>query len=68
MCTIICVACGVKKTSQISGRIVGGTTANPYEYRWHVYYTVKTIDEDNYPSTYTAICGGSIINNRYVLT
>ncbi|CAL8138324.1 unnamed protein product [Orchesella dallaii] len=53
--------CGVKpKSSTPGGRVVGGKTADPFEFPW-----LTAIVDSN---TRLAFCGGSLINDRYVLT
>jgi secreted trypsin-like serine protease len=47
------------------GRVVGGTEAKPYEFKWQVVIFTKVIDNGQ---KQTMICGGSVINDRFILT
>jgi hypothetical protein len=55
-------ACGM---TEGQGRVVGGTEAKPYEFKWQVVIFTKVI---NNGQKQTMICGGSVINDRFILT
>ncbi|XP_069803162.1 transmembrane protease serine 13 [Dendropsophus ebraccatus] len=53
-----CSDCGRRKES----RIIGGTEANPGDWPWQVSMQVRT------ESGYEHVCGGTIVNNLWVVT
>lgn len=56
--TVKCSDCGQRKES----RIIGGTAASAGEWPWQVSLQVRT------GSQYEHVCGGTLINNLWVLT
>ncbi|XP_073441343.1 transmembrane protease serine 13 [Dendrobates tinctorius] len=57
--SVRCSDCGQQKKSS---RIIGGTEANPGEWPWQASLQIRT---ERY---YEHVCGGTIINNQYVLS
>lgn len=60
-------ACGSPKIFPKFGRIVGGVEANPHSWPWQISVraqTQRSITNDDYGH----ICGGTIINKRWVVT
>ncbi|XP_075696954.1 transmembrane protease serine 13 [Rhinoderma darwinii] len=56
--SVRCSDCGLQKKS----RIIGGTEANAGDWPWQVSLQVRTQRQ------YEHVCGGTIINNQWVLT
>lgn len=50
--------CGIER---VQDKIINGRTAQPYRYPWMVFITMKMAGG-------SAACGGTIINDRFVLT
>lgn len=57
--------CGVPNT-EVSGRIVGGTEAFPYEFGWMV--VIRLFHYGRGAGKPINYCGGTIINDRVILT
>lgn len=55
----LCLECGISETLTIRKRIVGGIEASVGDYPWIAALT----DESG-----TTFCGGTLINNKIVLT
>ena len=52
--------CGIANTNR--NKIYGGQEAQPHEYPWNVYVSMKKNGQ------WSGMCGGSLISNQHVLT
>ncbi|OXA50170.1 Plasminogen [Folsomia candida] len=55
--------CGEKMLSP--GRIAGGSDAKPHEFKWQVLLRMRI---SSHGGSSTALCGGSLINDKMILT
>jgi len=58
--------CGTTKRIYVQKRIVGGRNALEGEYPWQV--SIQLIRRTWFGTTYRHFCGGTVLNNRWILT